>query len=120
MCCIQSIAIAELVCRATKHLFKFYMQGVDMMNLSAAMAHFLNCVLGSYPTPYAQAAAEEVRICPQGCLLQCSTPNNTVNKTRALCFVRIIVLFQHVWNNLDDSEYQIHHTKEKFRLVAKL
>ena len=63
--CQQSITIGELIVRAAKHLFKCYMQGVDMMNLSSAISHFLNCFLGSYPTPHAQVNAEEVGIfCP--------------------------------------------------------
>jgi protein TIF31 len=41
-------------------MFKCYMQGVDMMNLSSAISHFLNCFLGSYPSPHAQVNAEEV------------------------------------------------------------
>ena len=35
------------------------MQGVDMMNLAAAISHFLNCYLGSFPTPHTQVAIEE-------------------------------------------------------------
>ncbi|VDL19190.1 unnamed protein product [Hymenolepis diminuta] len=33
----------EIVVRAAKHLFKAYMQDVDQVYLSAAVAHFLNC-----------------------------------------------------------------------------
>nr|CDS27343.1 eukaryotic translation initiation [Hymenolepis microstoma] len=33
----------EIVVRAAKHLFKTYMQDVDQVYLSAAVAHFLNC-----------------------------------------------------------------------------
>lgn len=56
----QTIVISELICRAAKHLFKLYMQGVDMMNTSAAISHFLNCYIGSYPSPHAQVTADEV------------------------------------------------------------
>jgi len=38
------------------------MQGVDMMNLAAAISHFLNCYLGSFPTPHTQVAVEETVI----------------------------------------------------------
>ena len=57
----QDIVIAELISRAAKHLFKSFMQGVDMMSLSSAVSHFLNCYLGSFPSPHAQVTAEEVR-----------------------------------------------------------
>lgn len=57
---LQDIVIAELITRAAKHLFKSFMQGVDMMSLSSAVSHFLNCYLGSFPSPHAQITAEEV------------------------------------------------------------
>ena len=56
---LQSICMMSLLTRATKHLYKVYMQGVDMMNLAAAISHFLNCYLGSFPTPHTQVAVEE-------------------------------------------------------------
>ena len=48
---VYAIGVPELIVRAAKHLFTSYMQGVDMMGLSAAIAHFLNCFLGSNPSP---------------------------------------------------------------------
>ncbi|GFS12676.1 clustered mitochondria protein homolog [Elysia marginata] len=57
---VYTIAISELICRSTKHLFCSFMQGVDMMNTAAAISHFLNCFLGSYPTPHASVTAEEI------------------------------------------------------------
>ena len=56
----QSIATAELISRAAKHLFKVFMQGVDTMSLSVAVSHYLNCFLGAFPTPKVQQAADEV------------------------------------------------------------
>ncbi|CAL1547701.1 unnamed protein product [Lymnaea stagnalis] len=56
---VYTIAISELISRSTKHLYNHYMQGVDMMNTAAAISHFLNCFLGSYPNPHAQVIAEE-------------------------------------------------------------
>ena len=58
-CVVQSICVMSLLTRATKHLYKVYMQGVDMMNLAASISHFLNCYLGSFPTPHTQVAVEE-------------------------------------------------------------
>jgi len=60
--CVQSICVMSLLTRATKHLYKVYMQGVDMMNLAAAISHFLNCYLGSFPMPHTQVAIEETVI----------------------------------------------------------
>lgn len=40
---LHSIAVAELILRSAKHIFTVYLQGCEMMNLSVAIAHFLNC-----------------------------------------------------------------------------
>lgn len=58
---VYDIVVAELITRAAKRLFKIYMQGVDMMSLSSAVSHFLNCFLGSFPSPHAQITAEELQ-----------------------------------------------------------
>ncbi|KAK6191420.1 hypothetical protein SNE40_003114 [Patella caerulea] len=58
---VYSIAVGELICRSAKHIYKTYMQGVDMVNLSSAISHFLNCLIGSYPNPTAQISAEEIQ-----------------------------------------------------------
>lgn len=44
---LYSIAAGELILRSAKHIFTTYLQGVEMMNLSVAIAHFLNCFLYS-------------------------------------------------------------------------
>ncbi|KAI8739324.1 clustered mitochondria protein [Biomphalaria glabrata] len=58
---VYTIAIGELICRSVKHLYNHYMQGVDMMNTAAAISHFFNCFLGSYPNPHLQVIAEETK-----------------------------------------------------------
>lgn len=58
---VYSISIGELIIRAAKHIYKAHMQGVDMMSLSAAISHFLNCLIGSFPTPHAQVTADELQ-----------------------------------------------------------
>ncbi|XP_074038470.1 clustered mitochondria protein homolog isoform X2 [Leptinotarsa decemlineata] len=44
---LYSIAVSELLLRSAKHIFTIYLQGCEMMNLSVAIAHFLNCFLFS-------------------------------------------------------------------------
>ncbi|CAH0548149.1 unnamed protein product [Brassicogethes aeneus] len=44
---LHSIAVAELILRSAKHIFTIYLQGCEMMNLSVAISHFLNCLLFS-------------------------------------------------------------------------
>ncbi|XP_059147572.1 clustered mitochondria protein homolog isoform X2 [Physella acuta] len=56
---VYTIAVSELICRSAKHLYNHFMQGVDMMNTAAAISHFLNCFLGSYPNPHTQVMADE-------------------------------------------------------------
>lgn len=46
---LYQIAVQELILRATKHIYYNYMQNTDMMNLAAAISHFLNCFLTSGP-----------------------------------------------------------------------
>ncbi|XP_028155522.2 clustered mitochondria protein homolog isoform X1 [Diabrotica virgifera virgifera] len=46
---LYSIAASELILRSAKHIFTSYLQGCEMMNLSVAIAHFLNCFLYSGP-----------------------------------------------------------------------
>uniref|UniRef100_A0A674EV07 Clustered mitochondria protein homolog n=1 Tax=Salmo trutta TaxID=8032 RepID=A0A674EV07_SALTR len=42
------IGISELITRCAKHIFKTYLQGVELSALSAAVSHFLNCFLSSF------------------------------------------------------------------------
>lgn len=44
---LHSIAVQELILRATKHIFYTYMQNTDIMNLSSAISHFFNCLFSS-------------------------------------------------------------------------
>ncbi|KAK5639875.1 hypothetical protein RI129_010686 [Pyrocoelia pectoralis] len=44
---LHSIAAGELILRGLKHIFTIYLQGTELMNISIAVAHFLNCFLYS-------------------------------------------------------------------------
>ncbi|XP_054167940.1 clustered mitochondria protein homolog [Oppia nitens] len=44
---LHSIVVNELICRSVKHIFTNYIQGIEMMSLSSAISHFLNCFLSS-------------------------------------------------------------------------
>ena len=44
---IHTIAISEVITRSAKHIFTCFMQNLDMTCLSAAVSHFLNCLLSS-------------------------------------------------------------------------
>ncbi|XP_014385128.1 PREDICTED: clustered mitochondria protein homolog [Myotis brandtii] len=57
---IYKIGIGELITRSAKHIFKTYLQGVELSGLSAAISHFLNCFLSSYPNPVAHLPADEL------------------------------------------------------------
>jgi len=48
---VYTIAVSEVVMRSAKHIFTVYLQGLDMLSLSCAVSHFLNCLLSSCPTP---------------------------------------------------------------------
>ncbi|XP_075417298.1 clustered mitochondria protein homolog isoform X1 [Tenrec ecaudatus] len=57
---VYKIGIGELITRSAKHIFKTYLQGVELSGLSAAISHFLNCFLSSYPNPVAHLPADEL------------------------------------------------------------
>ncbi|XP_044079217.1 clustered mitochondria protein homolog isoform X2 [Siniperca chuatsi] len=44
---IQRISISEVIIRSTKHIFRTYLQDVEPAAFSAAVSHFLNCLLSS-------------------------------------------------------------------------
>uniref|UniRef100_A0A7N5ZS02 Clustered mitochondria protein homolog n=1 Tax=Anabas testudineus TaxID=64144 RepID=A0A7N5ZS02_ANATE len=54
------IGICELITRCAKHIFKTYLQGVELSALSAAVSHFLNCFLSSFPDAVAHLPADEL------------------------------------------------------------
>nr|XP_015223148.1 PREDICTED: clustered mitochondria protein homolog isoform X2 [Lepisosteus oculatus] len=57
---IYKIGIGELITRCAKHVFKTYLQGVELSALSAAVSHFLNCCLSSFPDAVAHLPADEL------------------------------------------------------------
>lgn len=57
---LYSIAVAELITRAAKHVFTNYIQSTDLMNLSASISHFLNCFLSSCQMPHPQQSLDEL------------------------------------------------------------
>jgi len=69
------------------------MQGVDMMNLAAAISHFLNCYLGSFATPHTQVAVEE-----------------TVNVDKEFCIFLSSVASKLLYRHMDHSVVPICST----------
>uniref|UniRef100_A0A8C5LUA4 Clustered mitochondria protein homolog n=1 Tax=Leptobrachium leishanense TaxID=445787 RepID=A0A8C5LUA4_9ANUR len=57
---VHRILIGELITRSAKHIFKTYLQGVELSGLSAAISHFLNCFLSSFPNSVAHLPADEL------------------------------------------------------------
>ncbi|XP_063348835.1 clustered mitochondria protein homolog isoform X1 [Pelmatolapia mariae] len=57
---IYRIGITELITRCAKHIFKTYLQGVELSALSAAVSHFLNCFLSSFPDAVAHLPPDEL------------------------------------------------------------
>ncbi|XP_035440055.2 clustered mitochondria protein homolog isoform X1 [Spodoptera frugiperda] len=53
---LHAIAVAELLLRAAKHIYTAYLQGCEAMCIGAAVAHFLNCLLGACGSPALSAA----------------------------------------------------------------
>ncbi|XP_043273168.1 clustered mitochondria protein homolog [Venturia canescens] len=58
---LHRIAVSELLLRSAKHIFTSYMQGTELMSLSAAVSHFLNCLLSSAQLTHPQLNLEELQ-----------------------------------------------------------
>ncbi|KAH0561474.1 clustered mitochondria protein homolog [Cotesia glomerata] len=58
---LHRISVSELILRSAKHIFTSYMQGTELMSLSAAISHFLNCLLSSAQLPHPQLNLEELQ-----------------------------------------------------------
>uniref|UniRef100_H2Y5E9 Clu domain-containing protein n=1 Tax=Ciona savignyi TaxID=51511 RepID=H2Y5E9_CIOSA len=54
------IGLMEIILRAAKHIMRGYLQNVDQCSVSSAVSHFLNCLLGSFPTPLPHLPEEEL------------------------------------------------------------
>ncbi|XP_067866633.1 clustered mitochondria protein homolog isoform X2 [Heterodontus francisci] len=57
---IYKLGVTELITRSAKHIFKIYLQGVELSGLSVAISHFLNCFLSSFPNPIAHLPTDEL------------------------------------------------------------
>ncbi|XP_056385246.1 clustered mitochondria protein homolog isoform X2 [Hyla sarda] len=57
---LYRIIIIDIVTRSAKMILRSYLQGIEMSALSAAVSHFLNCLLSSYPNPVAHLPPDEL------------------------------------------------------------
>ncbi|XP_070493188.1 clustered mitochondria protein homolog [Chironomus tepperi] len=58
---LHGIAVSELIVRATKHIFNYYIQNADVMSMAVAISHFLNCFLTTQPVVQApQISSDEL------------------------------------------------------------
>ncbi|KAM8713141.1 hypothetical protein ACLKA7_013453 [Drosophila subpalustris] len=55
---LHRIAVLELIVRATKHIYYTYMQSTEPLHLSAAISHFLNCLVTTGPVNPAVSSEE--------------------------------------------------------------
>ncbi|MCL4134496.1 UNVERIFIED_CONTAM: hypothetical protein GTU68_041964 [Idotea baltica] len=57
---IYTIAVAEAILRAVKHIFIDYVQSVETIYLSSGVAHFLNCFLSACNNPHPPCKNDEL------------------------------------------------------------
>ncbi|MBN3292822.1 CLU protein, partial [Polypterus senegalus] len=57
---VYKIGVSEVITRSAKHVFKTYLQGVELSALSAAISHFLNCFLSSFPDTVGHLPTDEL------------------------------------------------------------
>jgi len=58
--CSQTLGVMEIALRSAKHVMRNYLQQVDQASVSSAVSHFLNCFLGSCPSPVPALPEEEL------------------------------------------------------------
>uniref|UniRef100_A0A914UNE2 Clustered mitochondria protein homolog n=1 Tax=Plectus sambesii TaxID=2011161 RepID=A0A914UNE2_9BILA len=56
----KTVCMCELACRSAKHVLRGYLQGVGQASLGTALAHFLNCLTGSFASPQPSVSAEDM------------------------------------------------------------
>ncbi|KAK4301673.1 hypothetical protein Pmani_026201 [Petrolisthes manimaculis] len=57
---IHTIIVGELIARSVKHIFTSFLQSTDMICLSSAISHFLNCYVSSCVSPQPANKNEEL------------------------------------------------------------
>uniref|UniRef100_UPI00358E5CE2 clustered mitochondria protein homolog isoform X2 n=1 Tax=Myxine glutinosa TaxID=7769 RepID=UPI00358E5CE2 len=57
---LPRMVVSEIILRSAKHIFKAYLQGVEMSGLSVAVSHYLNCLFSSFPNPVAHLPVDEL------------------------------------------------------------
>uniref|UniRef100_A0A3B3UUP5 Clustered mitochondria homolog n=1 Tax=Poecilia latipinna TaxID=48699 RepID=A0A3B3UUP5_9TELE len=57
---VQRISISEVITRSAKHIFRTYMKDVEPAAFSAAVSHFLNCLLSSSSAPVPDSCSDEL------------------------------------------------------------
>uniref|UniRef100_A0A673BTG2 Clustered mitochondria (cluA/CLU1) homolog b n=1 Tax=Sphaeramia orbicularis TaxID=375764 RepID=A0A673BTG2_9TELE len=54
------ISISEVIIRSAKHIFRNYLQDVEPAAFSAAVSHFLNCLLSSSSSGFLESCSDEL------------------------------------------------------------
>ncbi|KAM3867538.1 clustered mitochondria protein homolog [Diretmus argenteus] len=77
---ITRLVIGEIVVRSTRRIFNSFLQGVEVSNLSAAVSHFLCCLLVPHfsPTPVGEETKKKSRRRGRGTGASESTPWSTL------------------------------------------
>ncbi|XP_037604137.1 clustered mitochondria protein homolog [Sebastes umbrosus] len=57
---IQRISIGEVIIRSAKHIFRTFLQDVEAAAFSAAVSHFLNCLLSSSSSCFPDSCSDEL------------------------------------------------------------
>ncbi|XP_026227839.1 clustered mitochondria protein homolog [Anabas testudineus] len=88
---IQRISVSEVIVRSAKHIFKAYLQDVEPTAFSAAVCHFLNCLLSSCSSYFPDS-------CSDGLL------SRRRSRRRRSHGSRVVLLTDNVWAKLTSSE----------------
>ncbi|XP_030602479.1 clustered mitochondria protein homolog isoform X2 [Archocentrus centrarchus] len=88
---IQRISISEIILRSAKHIFRTYLQDVEPAAFSAAVSHFLNCLLSSSSSCFPDSCSDELL-------------SRRKSRRRRSYGARVALLGDSVWARLTSSE----------------
>ncbi|XP_050322817.1 protein clueless [Bactrocera neohumeralis] len=99
---LYRIAIIEIIVRATKHIYYSYMQNTDVMQLSNAISHFLNCFLSSGPVHAASNSNDSSKSNRRGKKKYTKIANGSGNKNTSVGDNNdwLLVTPKSIWNQI--------------------
>uniref|UniRef100_A0A3Q4GK75 Clustered mitochondria protein homolog n=1 Tax=Neolamprologus brichardi TaxID=32507 RepID=A0A3Q4GK75_NEOBR len=108
---IMRTVVAEIFIRSTRRVFNSFLQGVDVPSLSAAVSHFLSCMLVPHfpPTSVGEDTKKKSRRRGRGAGASESTPWSTLTGAELWNLVCQDAAETYVFDSLSGPNYLVEH-----------